>query len=210
MIDFWSKIIENGGDELPLMIPIVVYHGKSRWNYKTDMRHLIKNYETLPTTFKERLPVLKHDFINIQAQEEEDIKAYRPMTRMVVRSFKYIFDDVDELMESFLISLDELSNSATDEEIQKLVELLLLYYSAASRDFEEEKLIKKIQDLDGKGEQMMTILQERERRGIKQGLERGKSEIVKNLLQKNMSYQFISETTGFPIEKVKEIKKEMK
>src|SRR5699024_7468579 len=171
MIDFWSMIIENGGKELPLIVPIVVYHGKERWNYKTDMRDLVRNYETLPTSFKERLPVFKHDLINIQDQGEEDIKSYEPMTRIVVRSFKYIFYDVEQLMESFLSSLDELSERATDEEIQKTVDLLLLYYHAASRDFKEEELIRKIQDLDGKGEQIMTILQERERRGLERGRE---------------------------------------
>jgi len=213
MIDFWSKLTENGAKELPLIVPIVVYHGKGPWNYATDIRHLIKNYETLPSAFKERMPVLKHDFINFQAQEEKDINTYEPMTRMVVRSFKYIFHDVDQLMESFLISLDEVSKRATDEDIQHLVDLLLLYFSNASREFEEEALMNKIHDLDGKGEQIMTILQERERRGkergLEKGLEQGKKAVVKNSLRENLPYQTISKITGLTIEKVKEIEKEM-
>jgi len=85
----------------------------------------------------------------------------------------------------------------------------LLYFSNASKEFEEEALMNKIHDLDGKGEQIMTILQERERRGKEKGLEQGKKAVVKNSLRENLPYQTISKITGLTIEKVKEIEKEM-
>ena len=69
--------------------------------------------------------------------------------------------------------------------------------------------MNKIHDLDGKGEQIMTILQERERRGKEKGLEQGKKAVVKNSLRENLPYQTISKITGLTIEKVKEIEKEM-
>lgn len=107
IIDLWSKVIEDGKKELPIVIPIVVYHGRGRWNYKKDTRELIPDYDGLPEYIKQRLPVLRHDFINITGHNEKDIERYKPITRMIIRSFKHIFDDEDKLIEAFLISIEE-------------------------------------------------------------------------------------------------------
>ena len=76
IIDLWSKAVESGKKELPVVIPIIVYHGKGRWNYKKDIRQMIPGYDELPLYLKERLPVLRHDFINITGHNDKDMKKY--------------------------------------------------------------------------------------------------------------------------------------
>lgn len=105
ILDIWHKIITEGKKELPVVIPLLVYHGNSNWNYEKDIREMIPDFHILPEYLKQMLPVLRHDFINIKEHTEEDIKEYKPVTRMVLRSLKYIFGEEDKLIEAFLISI---------------------------------------------------------------------------------------------------------
>ncbi|MFA5576929.1 MAG: Rpn family recombination-promoting nuclease/putative transposase [Tissierellaceae bacterium] len=186
IIDIWSKIIEGGKKELPIVVPIVVYHGKEKWNYKNDISELIPGYENLPEYLKERTPILKHDIINIRRYSEKDIERYQPLTRMIIRSFKYIFDEEDKLIESLLVSVDEVADTIPDEKLHIMVEILLIYYSSANKELTEEAIINKIRKLEGKGEKIMTILELRELRGLEKGLERGLEQGLEQGLEKGM------------------------
>ncbi len=56
---------------MPIVIPIVIYHGQEKWNLETDIRKLIPDFETLPQYIKELLPVMKYVLINISDHTEE-------------------------------------------------------------------------------------------------------------------------------------------
>lgn len=221
ILDVWRKIIEDGKRELPVVIPLLVYHGKGNWNYEKDIREMIPDFHILPEYLKQMLPVLRHDFINIRKYNEEDIREYKPVTRMVLRSLKYIFEDKDKLIEAFIISIDEIEPVVTEEELNKYVDIFLLYYSAVNKNLTEEDIIQKIQELGGKGEKIMTILQEREQKGIQQGIElgiqqgmkqgmkQGKIEMAKNLIREGIDIDTIIKTSKLSKEEIEEIKKEM-
>ena len=150
-----------------------MYHGKGGWNYKTDIKEMIPDFDILPDYLKQMLPAIKHEFVNITAHTEEDIQEYEPVTRMVIRSFKYISWDKEDLIEALLISLEEVESILTEEELNRYLDTLLIYYSAVNKNLTEEDIIAKIQELGGKGEKIMTILQEREQKGIEEGIELG-------------------------------------
>lgn len=206
IIGIWRSAIEDGKNELPIVIPIVIYHGEDKWNYKTDLRDLILDYNNLPQCIKERMPVLKHDFININEHTEDDIEKYNPLAKMVIRSFKYIFADDDKLIKAFIISVDEASVSMKTEELSKMIEILLIYYGAANRNLTEENIISKIKELEGKGEKIMTILEARELKGIEKGIREGKREkeieIAKVSKKIGLSIDVIADITGLTIEEV--------
>ncbi len=221
ILDIWRKVIKDGKDELPVVIPIVVYHGKSGWNYKTDIKEMIPDFEILPEYLKQMLPIIKHEFINITSHTEEDIQEYEPVTRMVIRSFKYIFRDQDELIKAFLISLEEVQLLLTEEELNYYLDTLLIYYSAANKNLTEEVIMAKIQELGGKGEKIMTILQEREQRGIEEGIELGMQKgmekgieeglkiTAKTMIVEGEPTDRIMKYTRLTEEEIEKIKKEM-
>lgn len=144
IIDAWRKMIEDGKEELPVVIPLIIYHGKAKWNYKKDIREMIPDFHLLPDYLKEMLPVLKHDFINIGEHTEADMMAYEPVTRLVLRSFKYINYDKDTLVEMFVVSVDEMQADLSDEEFNKYISIMLLYYAAAKKDISEQDIVQKI------------------------------------------------------------------
>ena len=213
VINLWSKIIDSGKEELPVVIPIIIYHGKDRWNYKDDIRDLIPDFDILPKYIVERMPVLKHSLVNITEHGEEDIKKYEPITRIIIRSFKYIFDDTDKLIETFLISIEEIPQYMFHEELYSLIDTILIYYSSANKNLTEEDIIRKIQELDGKGEKIMTILQAREQKGIAKGIEQGINQgrieerkvMAKKLISMGMSIEQIMEVTNLTRKEIEEI-----
>lgn len=205
VIDAWREMIKKNKDELPVIIPIIVYHGKPSWNYKKDMRDMIPDFDLLPEYLKEMLPVLKHEFIDIGEYSEEDIMQYKPLTRIVLRSFKYIYDDKDTLVEMFIISVDEIQYAVTEEVFNRVIDTLLLYYSSVNKEVSEEDIVRKIQELGGKGGEIMTILEKRHEDGI----EKGKIEIVKELIKMGSETDFIVKATKLSKEQVEEIRKEI-
>lgn len=213
ILDIWKRLVKDGKNELPVVIPIVVYHGKGKWSYKTNIKEMIPDFDTLPEYLKQMLPAIKHEFVNITAHTEEDIKEYEPVTRMVIRSFKYIFLGKEELIEALLISLDEVESLLTEEELNRYLDTLLIYYSAVNKNLTEEDIIAKIQELGGKGEKIVTILQEREQRGIEEGIElgvqKGARKTTKNMLLDGEAIEKIMRYTGLNEEEIEEVKREM-
>ena len=203
---------------MPIVIPIVVYHGQGKWNYKKDTRELIPDYDTLPEYIKERLPMLKHDFINITGHNEDDIKQYKPLTRMVIRTFKHIFDDADRVVEALLISIEEVGDGVPDEELSKILETIFIYFSATNKELTEDDILRKIRKLEGKGEKIMTILQAREIKGIEQGMEQGierglelgakkeRIKMAKKLIGLNLPVEQIIEATELTNEEIEIIR----
>jgi predicted transposase/invertase (TIGR01784 family) len=225
ILDVWRKTIEDGKKELPVVIPLLVYHGKARWNYKKDIREMIPGFNTLPEYLQQMLPVLRHDFINITEHNEEDIKEYKPVTRMVLRSFKYIFEDKDKLIEAFVISIDEIESEVTEEELNKYVDIFLIYYSAVNKNLTEEDIIQKIQELGKKESIIMTILQEREEKGMQKGIELGREqgmeqgmeqgikqgmiEMAKNFIRDGVEIEIVIRASKLSRKEIEEIKKEI-
>jgi predicted transposase/invertase (TIGR01784 family) len=76
-----------------------------------------------------------------------------------------------------------------------------------------EQTLRKMYE-DAKDEGKIAGMVEGEKEGIAKGIAKGKTEgkeeVVKNMLGKNMDEMLISEISGFSIEKIRDLKKEMK
>lgn len=62
-----------------------------------------------------------------------------------------------------------MADYVSDEELYSIIEILLIYYSAINKQLTEEEILRKIRKLERKGGKIMTILQEREMKGIEKG-----------------------------------------
>lgn len=140
------------------------------------------------------------------------------MTRFILRSFKYIFTDIDELVGALLTSVDDMQGKVLDEEMQAYIELFLFYYSQANKQITEEMLIEKVRESDEKGAKLLTILEARERKGIqigfqigfKEGIEKGiamsKEELAQNMLRDGLTVEFVAKYIKLSTEKVEKIR----
>lgn len=206
--DLWEEHLREK-DKVPIVVPIVFYHGLSPWNYATNMRDLIPDYISLPKYYRERIPAITHDLIDMRTQDDEFIELYEPLTRLTITSFKYVFYTVDELIEAFLKAYHYANQFISEEDLDYYIHALLLYFTSANREFTEHKLQGKIKELDGKGETIMTILDRREKKGIEKGTYDTKIETAYRLLRMDMDVQDVVKVTDLPVEQVKNIKREI-
>ena len=206
ILDAWTKLSKDNTKELPIVIPIVFYHGKGKWNYKTDIRDLIPGYYKLPEYLKDRIPTMKHDLVDMHRSPDEELDKYRPIVRLILKVFKYVTqEDEDKLLEIFILATEDAFQKEEEETVSDIMGILMMYMSKTDKKITEDKLMKKIDQLEGKGEKIMTILEERELRGIEKGIEKGKIEVARNLLSLGLDIDKIVKATGLSEEDIKKL-----
>ncbi|SMB88308.1 conserved hypothetical protein (putative transposase or invertase) [Desulfonispora thiosulfatigenes DSM 11270] len=175
ILEFWTNIVKKEGKkELPIIIPIVIYHGQEKWNLKTDLREMIPGFHDLPEYFKERVPVFKHELINIKEYEENDFEKYTKLTAMMLKAFKYAFEEnLEVVLRVFLLAIKEAEKEESLDTLIYYGEIYLKYIELTNSQLKEEDIREEIRKLDGKGDVTMGILEQIEERGIKKGIQKG-------------------------------------
>ncbi|SMB96732.1 Putative transposase, YhgA-like, partial [Desulfonispora thiosulfatigenes DSM 11270] len=169
ILEFWTNMVKKEGKkELPIIIPIVIYHGQEKWNLKTDLREMIPGFHDLPEYFKERVPVFKHELINIKEYEENDFEKYTKLTAMMLKAFKYAFEEnLEVVLRVFLLAIKEAEKEESLDTLIYYGEIYLKYIELTNSQLKEEDIREEIRKLDGKGDVTMGILEQIEERGIK-------------------------------------------
>lgn len=90
IIDLWRQALQ-ATNQLPVVVPIVFYHGRTSWNYPTNMRELISDYKKLAVFYQEGLPILRHQLIDLRTQDEAFIAQYNEETQVVIGSVQTYF-----------------------------------------------------------------------------------------------------------------------
>lgn len=205
ILESWMTIIQKENkEELPIIIPMVIYHGKEKWNIKTDLRDMIPGFYELPSYFKERVPVFKYDFFNIAEYKESDFEKFTRLTVMMMKAFKYAFEeDVEVVLRNFLLALEEVREEESLETVIYYGEIYLKYIELTNKELSEEDIMEEINKLEGKGGSVtMSILQKREEKGRQER----NIEIAKNLLKEGIDISLVAKTTGLSKAEVEKLK----
>lgn len=155
----------------------------------------------------------------------EKIWEYQPITRLVIRIFKYAFEEKDKIIEEILLSIEEIGPKVPNEVLLPLIQVIFLYLSLLNKEIKEEDIIRKVKQSEGKGERILTILELREQKGIEKGLQQGlqqgieqglqkgffnaKRKIAINLLKMGLSVEKVAQGAELTIKEVEELKKEV-
>ncbi len=219
ILESWMRIIQKENkQELPLIIPMLIYHGREKWNLKTDIRDMIPGFCELPKYFKERVPVFKYDFFNIGEYKEKDFEKLTGLTAMMLKAFKYAFEeDIEVVLKNFLLALEEVKKEESIETLIYYGEIYLKYIEQTNHDITEERLKEEIRKLDGKGAITMSILQKREEKGMQKGMRRGMQEgrkegvqkVARNLLKEGVEIALVAKCTGLSESEVEKLKEEL-
>lgn len=215
ILESWMQIVQKQNKkDLPIILPMLIYHGKDKWDLKTDLRYMISGFYELPEYFKERVPVFKYDLYNIGKYEADDFERFESLTSMMLKAFKYAFEkDPKVMIRSFLLSVDEVKDEETSETLAYYVQLYLRYIEQINPDITEKDIEAEIINLDGKGAVTMGMLEKREEKGLQKGLELGKQEaamkIAENLIRDDSEVSLIVKVTGLSQEEVEKLKEKL-
>ena len=105
------------------------------------------------------------------------------------------------------------------------LEVYLKYIEQTRRDVTEEDIIKKIENLDGKGAVTMSILEKKLKEGVQIGMQKGRQEgiqegiqegmqkkeieIAKNLLREGAEIALVVKATGLSKSQVESLREEI-
>ena len=194
--------IKNKEYKLPLVVPIVLYTGKKKWDAK---RYLEESQETLDGV---KIKAGNYNLVDINDFTKEELLQGKTLTSKIMLLEKSeSTEETIEMLEKIIPGIKE-----EDEDLLKRIISILF-----GEKIGEEKTKKLIEKIDGGEEKMLALvdmirnenkmyINMGRKEGIKEGKKQTYLEIAKNLLKLKMPISQISEITKLPKEEIEKLK----
>ena len=200
---------------LPVIIPIVIYHGPKRWQIDT---HFISLFNA-PGYVKDYIPDFNYNLHDISHYHDDEIKGV-VLLKILFKTLKYIFTpELRHKLREILELFQELEDRRKGTEY---LEVLLRYLTSSAKDLKEEDLKESVTQILEEGGDIMTTIAERwvekgREKGREEGREKGKEEgkekvtwdFVRNSLKEGIPIKTIEKITGLSAEKINKMKEKM-
>jgi predicted transposase/invertase (TIGR01784 family) len=215
MIEIWDAKIKNEREQkLPMIIPLVIYHGKEKWKVKTSLGEMVNGYNDLPNEVRKYIPNYEYLIYDLSHYTDDEIKGIIRL-KIVLRILKDIYtapkEKIFENIHRALIALNKIENQ---QEGIECFETYIRYIINASKILAKEDIEKVIEEVSENysegSEVIMTIAKIWEAQGIEKGMEKGmekgKLEVARNLIKINLSTEQISEVTGLELQRIEKLR----
>ena len=192
MVKIWNRDVEeNNSKPLLGILPIVIYHGESKWHVSTKFIDLFPRNEI----FKPFLPNFEYLIYDIPRYDDDDLVGTNKL-RLILLLYKYITDkDFLGHIRKIHPLLTKLKEEMYSEDFQRT--LLLYIYSVIDQiKFKDMQKIIENQLLLSEGENIMVTIaehlkqegwlsgkQEGKQEGLQMGLKEGKVEDIQKILE---------------------------
>jgi len=177
MVKIWEKKNEPG---FPVIIPIALYHGKTRWRVGLNFRDLFDSPEEIASY----IPDFQYLLWDASGYSDEEIKG-GAVLRVALLVLKYIFrEDLREHLPGILSLLRNLSEKRTSiEYIETILKYIVNAASTENIDREDMKAAVDEALSHRGGEIMPTIADSLRQEGIQQGIQQSAREAVIDILE---------------------------
>lgn len=188
MVKIWEKKNDHG---FPVIIPLVLYHGETRWRVGLNFRDLFDSPEEIASF----IPDFQYLLWDASGYSDEEIKG-SVVLRVALLILKYIFrEDLREHLPRILRLLRNLSEKRTGMEY---IETILKYIinAAPTENIDREDLKAAVDDaLAHKGGGIMptiadSLRQEGIRQGMQQGIQQGIQQSAREAVIDNLEVRF--------------------
>ena len=185
MLEIWeAKINKERIEELPVIIPLVIYHGKNQWNISTNLGQMINGYKELPEDVKRYIPDYEYLLYDISGYTDEEIKG-GVINKIAMTTLRDIqTKDIEGVIESIYKMIEYLIELEDKQTGIEYFETLMKYVFNARVDLTKEAIIKvmdKIESTYPEGSDLVMTLAEKFREeGKEKGIEIGE---VKSLIK---------------------------
>lgn len=187
MVEIWNTKAENI-TQLPVIIPLVIYHGKDGWNIKPTLGEIILGYEDLPVDVQALIPNYKYLLYDLSRYTDEQIKGAVENKIAMTMMRDMPRKNIDEILKFVLrgsIHLLELEDKQTGMEY---FETLIRYLLSARCDLTKDafnELVKQIETIYPEGsERIMTLAEQFREEGMEKGMEQGMQQGMEKGMEK--------------------------
>jgi predicted transposase/invertase (TIGR01784 family) len=230
MVRIWELYLKQNkkAEKLPVIIPMVIYHGPKKW--EVDKR--FNSFFNAPGYLEEYIPDFNYRLYDISHIPDEEIKG-GVLLRILLMTLKYIFTPElnyrlrEEIFPLFLELKDKKKGT-------EYLDVLLRYLTRSARDLPEKELNQSVSQLFEEGGDLMQTIAEKWKRegmkigekigekrgekigekrgeergekiGEKRGIEKKAIETAKNLLEMGIDVEMIAKATGLKKEQVEKL-----
>ncbi|MDM8517995.1 Rpn family recombination-promoting nuclease/putative transposase [Desulfobacterales bacterium HSG16] len=173
MVNIWKEFLEQNPKpkpkRLPVIIPLVLYHGKKNWSPVLEFTGLMDS----PDELKEILPNFKYTLFNLESFDDERIQLGNYMAlHVVLNLFKHIYDDdFGDILSQAITLLRKIDDKTIYFDFMEWV----LRYTINARDENFEELKQVIdREMERLGDERirrsaMTMAQKIRQEGVEEG-----------------------------------------
>ncbi len=227
MTEIWDAKAQKENEwQLPLVIPLVMYHGKTRWNAPLRLKDMMQGNTNIPKEMENYIPDFEYLLFDFSHRSDEEIlgEAMLKMYLVMIRAFSKTTDE--DILPTIRKALYYLEEFESKEKGIDYLETMMRYVFSVHQNISEEDLVHVVEQIETTypegGDVIMTLAEVYMEKGKKEGKEEGKKEgkregklegkleVTKNLLTKGFSVEDIVEVTGLEREQIEEIKSEIK
>ncbi len=179
--EIWTKDIEDKKlSNLPVIIPLVIYHGKTRWNIDENLGGIIEGYYDLSEGMQEYIPDFKYLIYDLSSFTQDEIKG-QVINKIILTTFKNIQnEDLEVMIKSILDAARYLNELEDKKKATEYFEILIKYIYSARIDFtqnEVKRIYAEVGYIYPEGSEIIMSLAERlEEEALERGLEKGRLE----------------------------------
>ncbi len=201
LVKIWEQYRKQNKEarHLPVIVPLVLYHGRKKWSLDTRFSFLFEDTDGLESY----VPDFNYDLYDFSHIPDEKIKG-AVLLRVILMTLKYAFDPrLEDKLEDIFQLFTELSDKTEAlEYLEALLRFLL-----DTRDFTPEQLQESLTQAVKDGGTIMQTLGERFRQEGRQEGEKDKELlVVRNSLSKGLPLDIVADLIGLPVKKVKQMK----
>ena len=197
MIEFLTikQMIKNKSYKIPLVIPIVLYTGKQKWNaskYLEEIQEKMKG---------QNIKIGNYCLVDINNYTEKELledDAF--LSKMMLIEKSKNTEEIAEKLEKIVIKIQK----EDKELLKRIIEMILEEKIGITK---AKEIIKKLEKESGKMLAVVDMIRKENQMYIDMGKKETIKEIVNKMLRKNLPEKTISEITGISQQEIEKLKK---
>ncbi|MBC3798665.1 Rpn family recombination-promoting nuclease/putative transposase [Acetobacterium tundrae] len=116
MVRIWEqKAVKENARQIPVIIPILIYHGKEKWGIGDTLADLIIDYDALPEEVKEMTPNFRYQIYDLSQFSDEDIKGNAQLA-ITLSIFRDVFQKSSQAVLDTIIQAARAMNELEEKE----------------------------------------------------------------------------------------------
>ena len=176
LVNIWNSLIKQNKikDKLPLIIPIVFYHGVKKWNIDKRFSYL---FDIPDKNLLRYIPEYEYILYDLSSMSDDRIKG-NILNQIHMLLFKYIHRE--EFSEKFVKIVRLLAKLLEKESGLEYIETILRYVVSSAEYIDEDQLRDIIEkNLKGGEFSMSTLAEKWFNQGIEKGRQEGRQEGIR-------------------------------
>ena len=162
--------------QLPVVIPLVLYHGRNKWQIPKSFSSLLAQEDEYLRQYSPDFQYLLYDF---SLHSDEQIKG-EALGRIALEILRHIFDPhLADKLPAIINLLEEVNSKETTLEI---LEILLRYVVKGTKRFVEKDIVEILGHTVIEDNIMKTFIDEYIDQGLKKGRQEGRQEVLSTQL----------------------------